>query len=71
MFCSMTAFPYLLFLGMGNYDPGIRNQIFNPMLTNADGLRELDGRYITANPLVKCDSEWTEKIFHSFQDYIR
>ena len=56
---------------MGNYDPGIRNKIFNPMITNADGLRELDGRYITANPLVKCDSEWTEKIFHTFQDYIR
>ena len=56
---------------MGEYDPGIRKQIFNPMITNADDFRELDERYITANPLVKCDSEWKENIYHTFENYVR
>ena len=56
---------------MGDYDPGIRNQIFQSMIDNDNSLRELDERYITANPMVKCDSEWTEKIYHNFEDYVR
>ena len=56
---------------MGDYDPGIRKQIFDPMITNDDNLRELDERFITANPLVKCDSEWKERIYHTFEDYVR
>ena len=56
---------------MGDYDPGIRNQIFEPMRSNRDNLRELDGGYILANPMVKCDSQWTEKIYHTFEDYVR
>ena len=56
---------------MGHYDPGIRNQIFQPMRYNNDSLRETDWRFITANPMVKCDSEWTENIYHSFEDYVR
>ena len=56
---------------MGDYDPGIRNQIFEPMRNNRDNLRELDGGYILANPMVKCDSQWTEKIYHTFEDYVR
>ena len=67
----MYTYVCVIFIGMGDYDPGIRNQIFEGMLTNEDGLRELDGRYITDSPSIKCDSEWTEKIYHTFEDYVR
>lgn len=42
--------------GQGRSDPGIRNQIFSPMIRNQDGLYELDGTFVTANPQVKASS---------------
>ena len=57
--------------GMGRYDPGIRREIFNGMRTTKHGLQELNGNFLTANPLLKCDSQWSEKIYHTFDDYVR
>ena len=39
--------------GRGNSDPGIRNQIFSPMIRNSDGYYKLDDRFITANTQIK------------------
>ena len=39
--------------GRGESDPGIRNQIFNPMVRNSDGYYKLDGSWISANTQIK------------------
>ena len=39
--------------GRGDSDPGIRNQIFNPMIRNSDGYFKLDDRFVTANTQIK------------------
>ena len=40
--------------GRGNSDPGIRNQIFNPMIRIPPyGYYKLDDRFITANTQIK------------------
>ena len=45
--------PRLLFTGRGKSDPGIRNQIFIPMLRNQDGYDVIDRRFITSNKTIK------------------
>ena len=37
----------------GNYDPGVRNQIFVPTVRNRDGYYALDTSFITANAQIK------------------
>ena len=39
--------------GRGDSDPGIRNQIFVPMVRNSDGYYKLDDRFISANTQIK------------------
>ena len=39
--------------GRGDSDPGIRNQIFNPMIRNSDGYYKLDDSFVTANTQIK------------------
>ena len=51
-------------------DPGIRNQIFAPMLRNTDGHYQLDTTFVTANHQIKCDATWSSKVFDNFKDYI-
>ena len=59
-----------LFTGGGRYDPGIRSKIFSPMVINDDGYREVDGNFVLTNPMLKCDTQWTESIYHTFDEYI-
>ena len=56
--------------GHGMADPGIRNQIFNPMIKNEDGHYQLDMRFITANHQIKCDAAWSSHVSDSFKDYV-
>ena len=56
--------------GHGMADPGIRNQIFNPMIKNEDGHYQLDMRFITANHQIKCDAAWSSHVYDSFKDYV-
>lgn len=58
-------------LGAGSQDPGVRNQIFMPMTKNKKGFMEVDGRFITVNDMIKCDTAWTEEIHHDFESYIK
>ena len=37
----------------GDSDPGIRNQIFDPMIRNRDGYYKLDDSFISANTQIK------------------
>ena len=37
----------------GNSDPGIRNQIFEPMFRNQDGYYQMDRSFVTANAQIK------------------
>ena len=39
--------------GRGDSDPGIRNQIFNPMIRNSDGYFKLDDSFVSANTQIK------------------
>ena len=39
--------------GRGDSDPGIRNQIFNPMVRNSDGYYKLDDSFVSANTQIK------------------
>lgn len=32
---------------------------------------EVDGRFITVNDMIKCDTAWTEEIHHDFESYIK
>ena len=57
--------------GSGEYDPGIRGKIFGPMFINDAGFREMNKHYISASQEVKCDTEWSEEVFHNFDDYVR
>ena len=41
------------------------------MYINQDGFRKMDKSYIAANPEVKCDSVWSEEIFHDYNGYVR
>ena len=56
--------------GQGMTDPGIRNQIFSPMIRNIDGYYQLNTRFITANHQIKCDATWTSHVYDNFQEYI-
>ena len=62
---------YFLLKDLGRYDPGIRRKIFGPMYMNKDGFRKMAKQYILANPEVKCDSVWSEEIFHDYDSYVR
>ena len=42
---------------------GIRNQIFLPMARNSDGHYEVDETFITGNEQVKCDAEFTSRVY--------
>lgn len=55
---------------LGRYDPGIRRKIFGPMFMNKEGFRQR-AKYITANAEVKCDSVWSEEIFHNYESYVK
>jgi len=55
----------------GKTDPGIRNQIFNPMYQNDDGYYAMQGSFITANIMIKCDATWTAEVYDSFNDYVK
>ena len=44
--------------GRGDSDPGIRNQIFNPMVRNSDGYYKLDDSFLSANTQIKV--RWNE-----------
>ena len=39
--------------GRGDSDPGIRNQIFVPMVRNSDGYYKLDDSFVSANTQIK------------------
>ena len=52
-------------------DPGIRNQIFLPMMSNDLGYMELDGTFVTIDQNIKCDSTWREDIHHNLKSYIK
>ena len=41
------------------------------MYINKDGFRKMDKQYILANPEVKCDTEWSEEIFHDYESYVK
>ena len=56
--------------GHGNTDPGIRNQIFSPMIRNNDSHYQLDTTFVTANHQIKCDASWSSKVFDNFKDYV-
>merc|ERR1712241_286895 len=56
--------------GGGMRDPGIRNQIFLPMMSNDLGYMELDGTFVTIDQNIKCDSTWREDIHHNLKSYI-
>ena len=47
----------------GNVDPGIRNQIFAPMIRNSDGHYEVDGSFINGNEQVKCDADFSSRVY--------
>ena len=46
---------------------GIRNQIFLPMARNKDGHYELDGSFVSGNEQVKCDAEFTSRVYDKVQ----
>ena len=50
----------------GDSDPGIRNQIFNPMFRNDDARYKLDVGFITANTQIKVGSFWKGIQQHNF-----
>ena len=56
--------------GHGMADPGIRNQIFSPMVKNEDGHYKLDMSFVTANHQIKCDATWSSKIHDKFKEYV-
>ena len=60
-----------MIIGAGIQDPGIRNQIFLPMISNELGLMEVDGSFISVNEIMKCDNAWREDIHHNLKSYIR
>ena len=47
--------------GRGDSDPGIRNQIFNPMVRNSDGYYKLDDSFVSANTQIKVGRYFNEK----------
>ncbi|XP_023334455.1 uncharacterized protein LOC111705962 isoform X2 [Eurytemora carolleeae] len=55
----------------GKTDPGIRNQIFNPMIQNADGYYAMRAGFLTANIMIKCDASWNSEVFDNFKDYVK
>lgn len=56
--------------GHGMADPGIRNQIFSPMVKNEDSHYKLDTSFVTANHQIKCDATWTSQVYDNFMDYV-
>ena len=62
--------------GRGESDPGIRNQIFNPMVRNSDGYYKLDGSWISANTQIKVISynlityQETKSLHRNIQTFI-
>ena len=40
----------------GSTDPGLRKQIFQPMVRDQDGHYTLDGRFVTGNEQVRAES---------------
>jgi hypothetical protein len=53
------------------HDPGLRNQIFLPMEKNDKGLMDVNGKFITVNDMIDCDSSWTEEVHHDLNSYVR
>ena len=52
------------------HSAGIRNQIFAPMVRNADGHYEVDGSFISGNEQIKCDAEFTSRVYDKVEKYI-
>ena len=50
-------------------DPGVKGQIFEGMIQNAKGLMEVNGEFLTINPMVKCDSSWQQNIYHDLKTF--
>lgn len=56
--------------GHGMGDPGIRNQIFSPMIKNEDGHYQLDTTFVTANHQIKCDATWSSNVYDNLKQYV-
>ena len=41
------------------------------MKKNEKGLMEVDGSFLTVNDMIKCDTSWTEEVYHDFHSYVR
>ena len=52
-------------------DPGVKGQIFEGMTKNVKGLMEVNGEFLTINPMVKCDSSWQQNIYHNLKSFIK
>ena len=53
----------------GTEDPGVRDQIFLSM--EKDDKKHMKvADFITSDVLLSCDSQWTEKVYHNFKDYV-
>ena len=57
--------------GPGESDPGIRNQIFAPMVRDEDGHYVVDGSFVTGNSQVKCDGDFSSRIYDKYDDYVK
>ena len=55
----------------GKIDPGIRNQIFQPIYQNADRYYALDVDFVTANVMIKCDASWTSEVYDNLNQYVK
>ena len=56
--------------GHGMADPGIRNQIFSPMIKNEDAHYQLDTTFVTANHQIKCDATWSSNVYDNYRQYV-
>merc|ERR1712243_659 len=54
----------------GNYDPGVRDQIFAPTVRTKDGYYALDMSFVTANAQIKCDASWSTDIYDTYKKYL-
>ena len=57
--------------GAGTLDPGIRAQIFIPMIKNDKGHMDVNGKFITVDDMIECDTSWTEEVHYDLDSYIR
>ena len=71
LYRGLSVIVFYILGGGGMRDPGIRNQIFLPMMSNDLGYMELDGTFVTIDQNIKCDSTWREDIHHNLKSYIK